>query len=141
MKDFLENIKRELKETDSEHATITVSKQDVEKLVKSYEKKSELLIQHIANEQNNVLKKLHDLYKYNIVALLKDQKGKVTRQIETSVFVASPDDELIKSTAKQSIKDHLDKNKIDRNQLTIHVGDYKYVDYFEVSFVHKYIRL
>lgn len=42
MKDFLENIKRVLDETSNEHATITLLRKDVVKLVKSYEKKDRI---------------------------------------------------------------------------------------------------
>lgn len=38
MRDFLGNIKRDLQETSKEHATITLSRNDVEMLVKAYEK-------------------------------------------------------------------------------------------------------
>ena len=37
MRDFLGNIKRDLQETSKEHATITLSRSDVEMLVEAYE--------------------------------------------------------------------------------------------------------
>jgi len=58
MNDFLANIKRDLDEMSSENITITLSRKDVELLVKSYEKKSELLIKKIADERKNTLDKL-----------------------------------------------------------------------------------
>ena len=38
MRDFLGNIKKDLQETSKEHATITLSRIDVEMLVEAYEK-------------------------------------------------------------------------------------------------------
>ena len=38
MRDFLGNIKKDLQETSKEHATITLSRSDVEMLVEAYEK-------------------------------------------------------------------------------------------------------
>lgn len=58
MNDFLSNIKRELNETSNEHATITLSRKDVEMLVKSYENKSETLMRHIADERKDVIERL-----------------------------------------------------------------------------------
>jgi len=43
MRDFLNNIKRDLNEISSEHVMITLERKDIEMLVKAYEKKSELL--------------------------------------------------------------------------------------------------
>lgn len=60
MNDFLANIKRDLDEMSSENITITLSRKDVELLVKSYEKKSELLIKKIADERKNTLDKLSE---------------------------------------------------------------------------------
>lgn len=58
--DFLENIKRDLNNMSNEHLMITLSRKDVENLVKSYEKKSELLIQKISEERKEVIKKLSE---------------------------------------------------------------------------------
>lgn len=60
MVDFLSNIKRDLAETSNEHATITLSRKDVEMLVKSYENKSEILMRHIADERKEVIKRLSE---------------------------------------------------------------------------------
>jgi len=60
MVDFLSNIKRDLAETSNEHATITLSRKDVEMLVKSYENKSETLMRDIADERREAIKRLSE---------------------------------------------------------------------------------
>lgn len=45
MKDFYKDLKRDLEESSNEHATITVSRESLEMLVKSYEILSEKIKQ------------------------------------------------------------------------------------------------
>lgn len=120
MKDFLENIKRDLNETSSEHATITLSRKDVEKLVSSYEKKTELLIEKIADERKEVLKKLGKSMKDKKPLIIKD--GIIQEDLDNpdylylleddwkgAILMVKNEDEQLYEITKERIKN--DNNK------------------------------